>query len=45
LQANGWNAPTGNLNEATPEKDPNGSPNYFVDLPTSVAIANIAERA
>ncbi len=45
LRANGWNAPTGKLNEATPERDPHGSPNYFVDLPTSVAAGAVAHMA
>lgn len=45
LRTNGWNAPTGDVNEATPEKDPNGSPNYFVDLPVSVAAKDIARLA
>jgi hypothetical protein len=42
LCANGWNAPTGKLKEATPEKDPNGSPNYFLDLPAPFAAEEIA---
>jgi hypothetical protein len=37
LRANGWNAPTGKLNEATPEKDPSNLPT----LPQiSVAISS-----
>jgi hypothetical protein len=45
LRANGWNAPTGNPKKATPEKDPNGSPNHFVDLPVSIASDDIARLA
>ena len=45
LCANGWNAPTGKLNESTPDKDPNGSPNYFVDLPAPVVVDDIAQMA
>jgi hypothetical protein len=45
LRSSGWSAPTGDVNEATPEKDPNGSPNYFVDLSVSVAASDIARLA
>jgi len=45
LLANGWNAPTGDVKEATPDKDPNGSPNYFVDLPAPVAAGAVARMA
>jgi hypothetical protein len=45
LCTNGWNAPTVNRTKATPKKDPNGSPNYFVDLPVSIAVDEIAEFA
>jgi hypothetical protein len=43
LRKNGWNAPTGSRKEATPEKDPNGSPNYFIDVPAPVAPCDIAD--
>ncbi|WP_348263249.1 hypothetical protein P8935_01525 [Telmatobacter sp. DSM 110680] len=45
LRENGWNAPTGKVNKATPEKEPNGSPNYFVGLPVSVPAGDIAHLA
>lgn len=45
LLANGWNAPTGNVKEATPERDPNGSPNFFVDLPAPIAAGDVAHMA
>jgi hypothetical protein len=45
LRAHGWNAPTGSQKQATPEKDPNGSPNYFVDLPAPLATEDIAHLA
>jgi hypothetical protein len=45
LRTNGWNAPTGDLKKATPEKDPSGSPNFFIDLPPSVGAGDIANLA
>jgi hypothetical protein len=45
LRSNGWNAPTGNQKEATPEKDPNGSPNYSIEVPAPYAAEDIANRA
>ena len=45
LLANGWSAPTGDVKEATPERDPNGSPNYFIDLPATVATRDMARLA
>lgn len=41
LRAHGWNAPTGTPKQATPDKDPDGSPNYFVDVPSSVCASNL----
>lgn len=43
----GWDAPSGVPAEATPENDPDGSPNYFVDFPASVsfeAVANLTVK-
>jgi hypothetical protein len=45
LRTNGWKVPNGRGDEATPAKDPSGSPNYFVDLPASVAAGDIARLA
>ena len=45
LRAHGWNAPTGKPTQATPERDPDGSPNYHIDFPTSVPVADIASLA
>jgi hypothetical protein len=44
LGAQGWNTPTGNRKKATPEKDPNGSPNYFIDLQAPYDPEDIARR-
>lgn len=41
LRKRGWNAPTGTPKQATPDKDPDGSPNYFIDVPTSVSVSDI----
>ena len=40
LCTHGWNAPTGTPKQATPDKDPDGSPNYFIDVPTSVSASD-----
>lgn len=40
----GWHAPTATPEYSTPENDPDGSPNYFVDIPVPVsfdAVANL----
>src|ERR1700674_4535624 len=34
----GWHAPTGSPTKSTPKKDPDGSPNFFVDFPAPVAF-------
>lgn len=41
LRAHGWNAPTGTPKKATPDKDPDGSPNYFVDFPANMAVSEL----
>lgn len=41
LRTHGWNAPTGTPKRATPDKDPDGSPNYFFDAPTSVSASDL----
>jgi hypothetical protein len=41
----GWEFPTGKLGESTPEKDPDGSPNFFIDFPSPVETARIATQA
>lgn len=41
LQA-GWRAPSGDAAEATPENDPDGSPNYFIQFAAPVAFATVA---
>lgn len=41
LRAHGWNAPTGTPKQATPDKDPDGSPNYFIDAPSSVSASDL----
>ena len=47
LIKSGWQAPSGNSDEATPENDPDGSPNFFVEFsaPASFeAVANLTVR-
>jgi hypothetical protein len=41
----GWHAPTGGAPEAVPERDPDGSPNFFVDCAKPVPYAAVAELA
>lgn len=41
----GWNAPSGSADQATPERDPDGSPNYFLDFAAPVDFAAVAELA
>ena len=41
LCTHGWNAPTGTPKQATPDKDPDGSPNYFIDVPSSVSAPDL----
>lgn len=38
----GWQSPTGTGEESTPERDPDGSPNYFVDLDAPVNFVSVA---
>lgn len=45
LRTHGWNAPTGNVRRATPEKAPDGSPNYYIDFPAPLAVGEIARIA
>lgn len=43
----GWCSPTGTPAESTPENDPDGSPNFFVEFSTPVsygAVANLTVR-
>lgn len=41
----GWQKPTGTPEEATPEKDPNGSSNFFLDVTNPVDFSAIATLA
>jgi hypothetical protein len=43
LVAAGWHGPTGTPDAATPEKDPEGPPNFFIDYPVPVPFAKVAE--
>lgn len=45
LRAHGWNAPTGTPKQATPDKDPDGSPNYYIDFLVSVPISDVVSVA
>lgn len=42
LSALGWSPPTGAPEEATPEKQPRGSPNFFRDFPRPVPCEEVA---
>jgi hypothetical protein len=37
----GWQAPTSTPSDSTPEKDPDGSPNYFVSFPAPVSFTEV----
>lgn len=41
----GWHAPTGTPAESTPQHDPDGSPNFYVDFPAPVSVAAVANLA
>ena len=41
----GWRPPTGNPEEATPQHDPYGSSNFFVDLANPIDFAHVAALA
>jgi len=41
----GWGPPTGTPSQSTPENDPDGSPNFYVDFPAPPAYAEIARLA
>jgi hypothetical protein len=41
----GWHAPTRNPAESTPQDDPDGSPNFFMDLSPPVSFLTIANLA
>lgn len=38
----GWGAPTGKPSDSTPEEDPDGSPNFFIDFPAPYSGARVA---
>ena len=41
----GWQAPTGTPAETTPENDPDGSPNYFIQFVAPVPFDGVADLA
>ena len=41
----GWRAPTGSLDFSTPVNDPDGSPNFFLDLPADFDADRLAALA
>jgi hypothetical protein len=41
----GWSAPTGAPNASTPELDPDGSPNFFIEFPEPVPFGDVAKLA
>ncbi|NLT67795.1 MAG: YbjN domain-containing protein [Acidobacteria bacterium] len=45
LVKTGWEAPTGSPSESTPENDPDGSPNFFIDFPAPLKPSRIARQA
>ena len=45
LATHGWSAPTGTPKQAVPDRDPDGSPNHFIDFPTSVSASHIVSVA
>ena len=45
LATHGWSAPTGTPKQAVPDLDPDGSPNHFIDFPTSVSASHIVSVA
>lgn len=42
LEKLGWRSPTGSPKSATPEKDPDGSPNFFREFPHPVPFEEVA---
>ncbi len=45
LKAIGWQAPTGKPKQATPRKDPDGSPNFFAEFEAPVQGDSVATMA
>ncbi len=45
LKKAGWLPPTGSPEDATPEKDPDGSPNFFVQYPKRCSRKAVADLA
>lgn len=45
LAVEGWHPPTGSPDEATPEDDPDGSPNFFIQYPDPIDSVRIANQA
>jgi hypothetical protein len=45
LRAMGWRPPTGKPKQATPEKDPDGSPNFFIEFQSPVIGERVAQMA
>ena len=41
----GWHAPTNRPSQSTPKRDPDGSPNFFIDFPASGSRKILAELA
>jgi len=45
LRELGWHDPTGSAPESTPERDPDGSPNHFIEWPAQTALTGLADLA
>ncbi len=45
LVALGWNPPTGTPTQSTSESDPEGSPNFYLDIPNPIDFSKLAVMA
>lgn len=45
LKACGWLLPSGSAKSSTPDKDPDGSPNYYFDFESPIPFESVAELA
>lgn len=45
LRELGWHDPTGSAPDSTPERDPDGSPNHFVEWSAKTAVTGLADLA
>ena len=45
LKEAGWQAPTRTMEDSTPENDPDGSPNFFIEFPARRSFKAVADLA